>query len=68
MVQYLQQMERGLASLLCYAAAHFQYIIEVIILKQLQLIQCQAHFAFLWWLADKVPMRYVERLIAVGFH
>lgn len=68
MVQYLQQMEWGLASRLCYAAVHFQYIIEVIILKQLQLIQCQAHIVFSWWLADKVPMRYVKGLIAVGFH
>lgn len=57
----------GVASM-CYAAVHFQCIIEVIILKWLQLVKCQAHFAFSWWLADKVPQRYVKRLIAVGFH
>lgn len=40
-------------SMLRYAAVHFQYITEVIILKRLQLVICQAHFTFSWWPADK---------------
>lgn len=62
-----QQMGRG-AWTLWYAAVHFQYITEVIILKWLQLVKCQARFVLSWWLADKVAQRYVKRLIALGFH